>query len=122
MQEAGQKGIPVWKQLTKSILSWQTALVVGITLLSVYGKDIMDWVASLFKGKGAIDDIVSAERMWVDAIKEGRSSSIKERKELELLYKATQDTSRSMQERNAAVDELQRKFPEYFENISNEDF
>ena len=48
MQEAGQKGIPVWKQLTKSILSWQTALVVGITLLSVYGKDIMDWVASLF--------------------------------------------------------------------------
>lgn len=122
MQEAGQKGIPVWKQLTKSILSWQTALVVGITLLSVYGKDIMDWVASLFKGKGAIDDIVSAERMWVDAIKEGRSSSIKERKELELLYKATQDTSRSMQERNAAVDELQRRFPEYFENISNEDF
>lgn len=122
MQEAGQKGIPVWKQLTKSILSWQTALVVGITLLSVYGKDIMDWVASLFKGKGAIDDIVSAERMWVDAIKEGRSSSIKERRELELLYKATQDTSRSMQERNAAVDELQRKFPEYFENISNEDF
>lgn len=122
MQEAGQKGIPVWKQLTKSILSWQTALVVGITLLSVYRKDIMDWVASLFKGKGAIDDIVSAERMWVDAIKEGRSSSIKERKELELLYKATQDTSRSMQERNAAVDELQRKFPEYFENISNEDF
>lgn len=122
MQEAGQKGIPVWKQLTKSILSWQTALVVGITLLSVYGKDIMDWVASLFKSKGAIDDIVSAERMWVDAIKEGRSSSIKERKELELLYKATQDTSRSMQERNAAVDELQRKFPEYFENISNEDF
>lgn len=122
MQEAGQKGIPVWKQLTKSILSWQTALVVGLTLLSVYGKDIMDWVASLFKGKGAIDDIVSAERMWVDAIKEGRSSSIKERRELELLYKATQDTSRSMQERNAAVDELQRKFPEYFENISNEDF
>jgi hypothetical protein len=122
MQEAGQKGIPVWKQLTKSILSWQTALVVGITLLSVYGKDIMDWVASLFKGKGAIDDIVSAERMWVDAIKEGRTSSIKERRELELLYKATQDTSRSMQERNAAVDELQRKFPEYFENISNEDF
>lgn len=122
MQEAGQKGIPVWKQLTKSILSWQTALVVGITLLSVYGKDIMDWVDSLFKGKGAIDDIVSAERMWVDAIKEGRSSSIKERRELELLYKATQDTSRSMQERNAAVDELQRKFPEYFENISNEDF
>lgn len=122
MQEAGQKGIPVWKQLTKSIFSWQTALVVGITLLSVYGKDIMDWIAGLFKGKRAVDDIVSAERMWVNALKEGRSASIKERTELDLLYKATQDTSRSMQERNAAVDELQKKFPGYFENISKEDF
>ena len=122
MQEAGQKGIPVWRQIAKSIFSWQTALVVGITLLSVYGKDIMDWIGSLFKGKRAVDDIVSAERMWVNALKEGRSASIKERTELDLLYKATQDASRSMQERNAAVDELQKKFPGYFENISKEDF
>ena len=122
MQEAGQKGIPVWRQIVKSIFSWQTALVVGITLLSVYGKDIMDWIGSLFKGKRAVDNIVSAERMWVDAMKEGRSASIKERTELDLLYKATQDTSRSIQERNAAVDELQRKYPGYFENISKEDF
>ena len=122
MQEAGQKGIPVWRQIVKSIFSWQTALVVGITLLSVYGKDIMDWIGSLFKGKRAVDNIVSAERMWVDAMKEGRSASIKERTELDLLYKATQDTSRSIQERNAVVDELQRKYPGYFENISKEDF
>lgn len=122
MQEAGQKGIPVWRQIAKSIFSWQTALVVGITLLSVYGKDTMDWIGSLFKGKRAVDDIVSAERMWVNALKEGRSASIKERTELDLLYKATQDASRSMQERNAAVDELQKKFPGYFENISKEDF
>lgn len=122
MQEAGQKGIPAWRQIAKSIFSWQTALVVGITLLSVYGKDIMDWIGSLFKGKRAVDDIVSAERMWVNALKEGRSASIKERAELDLLYKATQDASRSMQERNAAVDELQKKFPGYFENISKEDF
>lgn len=122
MQEAGQKGIPVWRQIAKSIFSWQTALVVGITLLSVYGENIMDWIGSLFKGKRAVDDIVSAERMWVNALKEGRYASIKERTELDFLYKATQDVSRSMQERNAAVDELQKKFPGYFENISKEDF
>lgn len=38
MRESGMKGIPVWKQLTGAIFNWQTALVVGITLLSVYGK------------------------------------------------------------------------------------
>lgn len=108
MQEAGQKGIPVWKQLTKSILSWQTALVVGITLLSVYGKDIMNWVASLFKGEQAVLELANAEKDLADARKRGISNSVKERVELDLLYKATQDTSRSMEERNEAVDELQK--------------
>ena len=121
MQEAGQKGIPVWKQLTKSILSWQTALVVGITLLSVYGKDIMDWVASLFKGEQAVLELANAEKDLADARKRGISNSVKERVELNLLYKATQDTSRSMEERNEAVDELQKRYPSYFKNMSNEE-
>ena len=30
MQQVGQKGVPVWKQLLSSIFSWQTALVVGL--------------------------------------------------------------------------------------------
>lgn len=121
MQEAGQEGIPVWKQLTKSIFNWQTALVVGITLLSVYGKDIMDWVASLFKSEEAIKNLVDANTELALAKREGISNSVKERAELDLLYKATQDTSRSMQERNAAVDELQKKYPSYFGNMSNEE-
>lgn len=121
MQEAGQKGIPVWKQLTKSILSWQTALVVGITLLSVYGKDIMDWVASLFKGEQAVLELANAEKDLADARKRGISNSVKERAELDLLYKATQDTSRSIEERNEAVDKLQKRYPSYFKNMSNEE-
>lgn len=121
MQEAGQKGIPVWKQLTKSILSWQTALVVGITLLSVYGKDIMNWVASLFKGEQAVLELANAEKDLADARKRGISNSVKERVELDLLYKATQDTSRSMEDRNEAVDELQKRYPSYFKNMSNEE-
>lgn len=121
MQEAGQKGIPVWKQLTKSILSWQTALVVGITLLSVYGKDIMNWVASLFKGEQAVLELANAEKDLADARKRGISNSVKERAELDLLYKATQDTSRSIEERNEAVDELQKRYPSYFKNMSNEE-
>lgn len=121
MQEAGQKGIPVWKQLTKSIFSWQTALVVGITLLSVYGKDIMDWIVGLFKGEKAVLELASAEKDLADARKKGISNTVKERSELDLLYKATQDTSRSIQERNEAVDELQKRYPSYFQNMSNEE-
>lgn len=121
MQEAGQKGIPVWKQLTKSIFNWQTALVAGITLLSVYGKDIINWVSSLFKGEKAVLETVNATNQFHEAMRKGVSDTVKERTELELLYDATQDSTRSMKERKAAVDELQKRYPNYLGNIKDED-
>lgn len=121
MKAEGQTAVPVWKQLLGSLFSWQSALVIGITLLSAYGDEIIDWVASLFKGKQEVKEITSAETNLANARRKGMSDSMKERTELELLYKATQDTSRSMKERNAAADELQKKYPAYFGNMSNEE-
>lgn len=121
MQEAGQKGIPVWKQLTKSILNWQTALVVGITLLSVYGKDIVEWISNLVRGKEVVLETVNATNQFHEAMRKGVSDTVKERTELKLLYDATQDSTRSMKERKIAVDELQKRYPDYLGNIKDED-
>lgn len=121
MKAEGQTAVPVWKQLLGSLFSWQSALVIGITLLSAYGSEIADWVSSLFKGKKALDEIASAETNLANAKRKGISDSIKERTELDLLYKASQDNSRSMEERIAAIDELQRKYPSYFGNMSKEE-
>ena len=60
LKKAGETTVPVWKQMLKSIGSWQTALVVGITLLTAYGKEIGQWVKELFKGKKAIDEVAIA--------------------------------------------------------------
>lgn len=121
MKSEGQTAVPVWKQLLGSLFSWQSALVIGITLLSAYSSEIIDWVASLFKTKKSISEIASAETNLANARRRGVSDSIKERTELDLLYKATQDNKRSMQERIAAIDELRSKYPSYFENMSNEE-
>lgn len=53
MKAAGSESVPVWKQLVSSMFSWQTAMMVGITLLTVYGKDIANWVKSLFSANDA---------------------------------------------------------------------
>lgn len=121
MKAEGQTAVPVWKQLLGSLFSWQSALVISITLLSAYSSEIIDWVASLFKAKKSISEIASAETNLANARRRGVSDSIKERTELDLLYKATQDNKRSMQERIAAIDELRSKYPSYFENMSNEE-
>lgn len=52
---SGQKAPSVWKQLASSFFSWQTLMTVGITLLTVYGKEIGNFITSLFKGKAQID-------------------------------------------------------------------
>jgi hypothetical protein len=67
---------PVWKQLTKSLLSWQSALVVGISLLSIYGKDIADWVAGLFKAKNALSDTFRTSEEFQKKVGESSVSSI----------------------------------------------
>lgn len=120
MKAEGLTAIPVWKQLLGSIFSWQAALVIGITLLSAYGSEVAKWVGSLFKAEKAVNEVASAETNLANARRKGISDSMKERTELEFLYKATQDTSRSMEERNAAVEELQKKYPSYFGNMSKE--
>lgn len=121
LKAQGKDAVPVWKQLLGSLFSWQSALVIGITLLSAYGNEVIGWVASLFKGKKALEETTSAYKQLEDARRKGISDSVKERAELDLLYKASQDNSRLMKERIAAIDELQRKYPSYFGNMSKEE-
>lgn len=120
LKEAGQQATPVWKQVVSSLLSWQTALTVGITLLTLYGKDIIEWVGNLFKGEKQVDALAERMKSLNEIQRESGLSAAKERSELDVLYKATQDHTRSLQERNAAADELQKRYPKYFENLTNE--
>lgn len=52
---SGQKGIPIWKQLAKGLFSWNTALSLGVTLITIYGDKIFKFIGNLFKSKEAID-------------------------------------------------------------------
>lgn len=118
--KAGQKAVPVGKQILKSIFSWQTALVAGITLLTVYGEDIVDWVASLFKGKKALDAVSEAQEKLNEARLEGSKNAQEELMKLKLLRQAAEDTNLSQEKRNEAAKQLQQLYPEYLGNLTQE--
>ena len=118
--KAGQKAVPVGKQILKSIFSWQTALVAGITLLTVYGEDIVDWVASLFKGKKALDAVSEAQEKLNEARMEGSKNAQEELMKLKLLRQAAEDTNLSQEKRNDAAKQLQQLYPEYLGNLTQE--
>jgi hypothetical protein len=54
---SGEKPIPVYQQLIKNLFSFQTALTVGITLITVYGTKLIDWFNSIGKGGGDVDNL-----------------------------------------------------------------
>lgn len=118
---SGQKGVPVWKQLAGAVFSWQTALVAAISLGIVYGKEIGNWVSSLFKAKKELIDTQKIQNELNKVQVEGGKSAAEEAAKLKILYTASQDTSKSMKERNKAVDELQKMYPSYFGKLSNEE-
>lgn len=117
----GNKATPVWKQVLSSIVSWQTALVVGITLLAQYGDEIANWVKGLFTAKEAIDTTAEAQKIVNDAMMQGAKDAQREKVQLDLLYKSATDVTKPMEERRKAVDEMQRLYPSYLANMSDED-
>lgn len=121
LKAAGQQATPVWKQVVSSLLSWQTALTVGITLLTMYGGEIIDWVSGLFKAQKQLDLGKESVKAFNDAMLKGGKSAQQEVTTLNLLYNATQNLSRGMNERLAAVEKLQQQYPSYFANFSKED-
>ena len=116
----GKAAIPVWKQIVKSIFSWQTALVGGISLLTLYGNEIADWVEELFKGKKQIDAAAIAQEHLHNAISKGTTDAQREITKLDLLYKAATDTSKAYDERRIAIEKLQKEYPAYFGNMNAE--
>ena len=120
LKNAGQSFTPVWKQVLSSIISWQTALVAGITVLTLYGKEITGWVGSLFKGKKAVDAAKVATEQFHETLSGGNIDAQGEIVKLEQLYKAATDLSNTQKERAEAVKKLQDLYPAYFSNMSNE--
>lgn len=121
---AGNKDVkavaPVWQQLTKSILSWQTALVVGLTLLSVYEKDVIKWIGSLGKAKDVTLDLLSAEQEMALARKSAWGNIAKEQSQLDILYNKLKNVTLSTTERNAAIREWVKNYKTHSDILDGE--
>ena len=54
--------VSIGKRIAASLVSWQTALMALLTVLTMFGDDILKWVGSLFKGEAAVMSMRKAVR------------------------------------------------------------
>lgn len=120
LQKQGKPTQSVLSQLASSFFSWQTVLSVGVTLLTIYGDEIVKWISGLMGASKAIDAVKESQKQLSDATTEGMKNAVQEQVSARLLLQTAKDVNLSYKERKIAVDELQSQYPFYFENLSTE--
>jgi len=120
LKAEGQPAKSILSQVASSFLSWNTAISVGVTLLTIYGGTFFKWLTTLGAAPKALNAAQVAHDNYRDAMTASRKDSEKDIVHLKLMYEATQNTSKSIESRTAAVKEMQKEYPSYFKNMTAE--
>lgn len=116
----GKKGINVFGQVLKSFISINSLMSIGVTLLTLYGGKLLEWIGSLLKGKDALEESAEAAQEWSDALDEIERSVVKATAETQAYYGVATDLNRSMADRLAAAEKLREMHPDYLGDIDAE--
>ena len=71
----GKEQISVTKSVVKSLFSWNTALVVLLTVFSMYGKEIIAWIDKTLTGRDAAKSFEDALEDLNDELGKGSTGS-----------------------------------------------
>lgn len=100
LRAEGKDTVNVTKSIVKALFSWNTALVVLLTVFSMFGKEIISWIGSLFKGKAAVISMNDALDNIAKELKEtngGYGDNIVSIKQLQQEWKGLKTTAEKNQ-------------------------
>jgi hypothetical protein len=124
LQAQGQPSKNALQLLAGSFFTLGTALSVGVTLLTVYGAEIVDAIFGTKakakadeEAKKAVEAKNEAEKKYLDTIK---SSAGEEIARSQILFENAKNVNLTMKERLKAIDDLRERYPEYLNNLSNQ--
>jgi len=124
LRAQGQEVPSLFSRLTSSVLSWGTALSVGVTLLTVFGDEIVDAIFGTKakakadeEAKKAVEAKNEAEKKYLDTIKNSAGEEIARS---QILFENAKNVNLTMKERLKAINELRERYPEYLNNLSNQ--
>lgn len=114
------KSPSLMKQVAASIFNWQTLLVLGITLLVMYSKEISEWAKNLGNANKAMKVSSEVTKDFNEAKKEGHKNASQELASAKMLYFVMKDETVARKDRLEAAKKLQELYPRIFGNMSQE--
>lgn len=116
----GMATVPVWKQVAGSLLSWQTALVAGVTVLTLYGSDILNFVRNLVSLSDAADQNRKAMEALQSTNRNYNTELLQESTRLRDVYDRIMQTSEGTAARQSAIRELNEAYGDYMPYLLSE--
>lgn len=121
LQAQGKPTKSVLSQLASSLFSFQTLLSVGVTLLTVYGKEIVAWASSLMGASEALDELDKSQKEFNKSRAQGRKDAVSEISLLKQYVSTLRDSNVPMLEREIALKKLRSQYPGYFKDLKDEE-
>lgn len=115
------KAPKLFGQVVKSLFSWNSLMSVAITLLTLFGGKIIDWVSGLFKAKEETDAAAKAQEELNKAMQDMAQAEVKATASAKTYYSIATDVTRSMEDRLGAAQKLIKEYPKYLEDFSEEE-
>ncbi len=119
LQAEGQATKSVFSQVGAAFMSWNTLLYVGIGLLSAYGKEIGDWVSSLFDGSKALKELNERQKEFNNSRLTGRKDAQAEILEVRKYLAVLNDRKLSDEQRKIAQDAILKQYPYYIKSVQD---
>lgn len=120
LRAEGKPTQSVFQALSGAVFNYQSLLLVGVTLLTVYGKEIGEFASKLFRTKGAMDKLYETEKLAYELRKAIADSYGKEITNLDLLRQKIENVNLPMSTRIAAVKDIQALMPRQFAHLTEE--
>lgn len=121
LRASGQKGVPVWKQLGGAMFSWQTGLIVVITLLITYGKELTEWTKKAFRAKEAALSVKEIQEKVNKAFNEASGEAAKQITSVQSLSERWKALGDNMKEKKEFVTKNKKEFDKLGVSINNVD-
>jgi hypothetical protein len=120
LQAEGKPTTSVLSQLAGAFFSWQTLLGVGITLLTVYGKEIGDFFQTIFVGSSKLDTATKSLIAFQNAQAKGLSNARNELQIYKEYLSIAGNKALGYEKQKVAIDKLRSSFGGYLKGLSDE--
>ena len=119
-EAAKYKNLSVTKLLVKSIFSWQSALVLVMTVIPIVLRNLAKKRKEQSEYNDVLKETIDLQKELSKADLKASQEGAKAATKAKTLYNISQDLNRSYEERLAVAKEMQRLYPDYLGNIDAE--